>query len=172
MDRLVGRMLTGKSEDRMEVSGLQMAGAMGAYEAGRGPQLGAGGEAGTSFMEMLNRRQPGEATGEDERQKTAEKAVGNLLSEALVLPVLKQVRRGTFGQEGIFKPGIGEKTFGPEFDRRIADRIAQSPKLHGIAVDMANRWLHKGKPAARGGSPAGFEQDNDARIAPGVEVYG
>jgi hypothetical protein len=52
-----------------------------------------------------------------------------VVSNALILPVLKQIRRSGWSQEGPFSPGIGEKTFGPEFDMQIADRIARSPRL-------------------------------------------
>jgi hypothetical protein len=63
------------------------------------------------------------------RQKQANLAATGLVSNALILPILKQVRRSSFNQSGPFSPGTGEKTFGPEFDMQIADRIAQSPRL-------------------------------------------
>src|SRR5262245_24395995 len=63
------------------------------------------------------------------RHDRAQHAAEGLVSAALILPVLKQIRRSPFNQEGPFSPGIAEKTFGPEFDMQLADRIARSPRL-------------------------------------------
>jgi hypothetical protein len=77
------------------------------------------------------------------RRKEAEAAATGLVSQALILPILKQIRRSTLDTEGPFSPGIGEKTFGPEFDMQMADRIAQSPKL-GIKKALADRLMKRG----------------------------
>ena len=82
------------------------------------------------------------------RRKQAEEAATGLVSQALILPILKQIRRSPFNGEGPFSPGTGEKTFGPEFDMQIADRIAQSPKL-GIKKALADRLMKHGGPVAQ-----------------------
>ncbi len=84
---------------------------------------------------------------EKARRKTAEDAASGLISNALILPVLKQLRRSPWGGEGVFSGGIGQKTFGPEFDMQLADRIAQSPRL-GIKKALADSMMKKGPQAA------------------------
>ncbi len=64
----------------------------------------------------------------------ARKAAEGLVANALILPVLKQLRQDPFGKNTIFSPGTGEKTFGPQFDMEIADRIAQSPAMAATQV--------------------------------------
>jgi hypothetical protein len=86
--------------------------------------------------------------GEAARQKLAEEAATGLVSQALILPILKQIRRSPFNQEGPFSPGIGEKTFGTQFDIAIADRIAQSPRL-GIKTALADRLMKRGTTGAK-----------------------
>ena len=78
----------------------------------------------------------------------AEEAATGLVSQALILPVLKQIRRSPFNQEGPLSPGIGEKTFGTQFDIAIADRIAQSPRL-GIKKALADRLMTRGQKTAK-----------------------
>ena len=87
------------------------------------------------------------ADGATERQKRAEKAAGDLVSNALILPMLKQLRRSPWGENGLFSGGIGEKTFGPEFDMQIADRIAHSPRL-GVKAAIASRLMKRENPDA------------------------
>lgn len=98
---------------------------------------GVGGGGGASFEEAL--KQAG-AKGE---MKAAREAAGSLVAHALILPVLKQLRRGTWGQDTPFSAGIGEKTFGPEFDMQIADRVAHSPRM-GVTDALAKRLLGRG----------------------------
>ena len=81
------------------------------------------------------------AAAEVARQAKAEKAAGDLVANALILPMLKQVRRSGMGKNSVFSGGIGEKTFGPEFDREIADRLAQSPKM-GVKTALAKRLMN------------------------------
>jgi hypothetical protein len=64
-----------------------------------------------------------------EARKRVEDAAAGLVAQALILPMLKQVRRSTLGGKGPFSPGIAEKSFGPEFDMQLADRIAHSPRM-------------------------------------------
>jgi hypothetical protein len=78
------------------------------------------------------------------RRKEAEEAAAGAVSQALILPILKQIRRSPFNQAGPFSPGIGEKTFGTQFDMAIADRIAQSPRL-GIKEALADRLMKRGQ---------------------------
>ena len=82
-----------------------------------------------------------------EKRKEAQEAAAGLVSTALILPILQQIRRSPFNQEGPFSPGTAEKTFGPEFDMQIADRIAHSPRL-GITKALTDRVMSRGKPAA------------------------
>ncbi|GEM_PF-7083711 len=99
---------------------------------------------GNSFADLLNRSTTlSTKTSEQERHDQAEKAAGDLVSNALILPMLKQLRHSTWGQDKIFGGGIGEKTFGPEFDMQIADRIAQSPNLP-VRQSLAER-MTRGK---------------------------
>ena len=74
------------------------------------------------------------------RQHDAEEGAAGLVSQALIMPVLKQLRRSTFDTKGPFSPGNGEKAFGPEFDMQIADRIAHSPRL-GIKEALTKRLM-------------------------------
>ena len=106
---------------------------------------GALGKSNTAFAEAFQRiANPQEYAA---RRKEAEDAAAGVVSQALILPILKQIRRSTFNGEGPFSPGTGEKTFGPEFDMQIADRIAQSPKL-GIKKALADRLMKRGGPVA------------------------
>jgi hypothetical protein len=91
---------------------------------------------GENFNDMLNRlagkKQP------VDKRKQAEKVAGDLVSNALILPILKQNRHSVFNQSGPFAAGTGEKTFGPEFDIQIADRITHSGNM-GITKALADR---------------------------------
>ncbi len=79
------------------------------------------------------------------QERKVRRTAGDLVATALILPVLKQIRRSPFAQKNIFGGGIGEKTFGPEFDMQIADRIAQSPKM--TVTDALARRLMQHEPA-------------------------
>ena len=81
---------------------------------------------------------------DDEKQarKKAEDAASGLVSNALILPILTQIRHSTFNTEGPFSPGKEEKAFGPEFDMQLADRIARSPRL-GITNSLADRLIKR-----------------------------
>lgn len=110
------------------------------------------------FSELLEKekaglsKQPAKAV-EDEkalraREKEAKQAATGLVSNALILPLLQQLRRSTLNQDGPFSPGKAEKSFGPQFDMQLADRIAQSPKL-GIRDSLVARLMKRGQPAAQ-----------------------
>ena len=77
----------------------------------------------------------------------AEKAAEGLVSNALILPILKQLRRSSYGENSVFSGGNGEKSFGPEFDMQLSDRIAKSPRL-GVKNALVAR-LEKHANAAR-----------------------
>lgn len=99
---------------------------------------------GTSFGTVLA-EQAG-AAGKTEVDKQAEskarQAAEGLVAHALILPMLKQLRRESLDRKGVFSPGTGEKTFGPEFDMQIADRIARSPRMT-VTESLTQRLLKK-----------------------------
>jgi hypothetical protein len=86
---------------------------------------------------------------------------GDLVAQALILPILKQMRRGTFDKNTPFAPGTGEKTFGPEFDMQIADRIAHSPRM--APTDAIAARLMRRKTPVSAKTPTG---------GTGVDVHG
>jgi hypothetical protein len=89
-----------------------------------------------------------ERAGEEiaKRHNQADKAAGDLISNALILPMLKQLRRSPWGENTVFSRGIGEKTFGPQFDMHISDRIAHSPRL-GLKTALTQKLLNRGSTA-------------------------
>ena len=113
-------------------------------EMGGGASNPRTGSLGGSFSKVFNSKlkEGNVPTAEQARQAKAEKAAGDLVANALILPMLKQLRRSPWGENSVFSGGIGEKTFGPEFDRQIAERLAQSPKM-GIKTALAKRLTNK-----------------------------
>jgi len=108
----------------------------------------AGIDGGTSgFAAQLNSQML--ANGSGDPHARAQEAAEGLVSNALILPILKQVRRDADEQNTYFSPGMGEKTFGPEFDMQIADRIARSPRL-GITHALAARLEKRAATASSG----------------------
>lgn len=108
------------------------------------PAAGGVQRAGETMTEFLNRQARFKTTSvADGQHAKAEKAAAGLVSNALILPVLKQLRRSSFGKNSVFSGGNGEKTFGPEFDMQLADRIAQSPNL-GIRDALAAKMEQRG----------------------------
>jgi Rod binding domain-containing protein len=101
-----------------------------------------------------------------EAHASAEKAAQGLVSNALILPILKQVRRSSFGENSVFSGGNGEKAFGPEFDMQLADRIAQSPRL-GVREALVQR-LERRSPVAGNQTPA----SNGLKVASRIDVNG
>jgi hypothetical protein len=127
----------------------------------RGSAAGSGSAgASSAFAQLLKHRTAlaganaqktdAEGLGEDEiqRRQEAEKAAGDLVSNALILPMLKQLRHSVWGQNTVFSRGIGEKAFGPQFDMQISDRIAHSPRL-GLKTALTGRLLKRGQSDAR-----------------------
>ena len=94
-----------------------------------------------NFGKLLNQA-AGKTSDKSDARKKAEAAAAGLVSNALILPVLKQLRRSPWGGESVFSGGNGEKSFGPQFDMQLADRIAQSPRL-GIKNVLADRMMKK-----------------------------
>jgi hypothetical protein len=109
----------------MQVSGVsrQDAGAVGG-----GAGTASTGAGGAAFEQVLT-RQGGASTPAAKAHAKAEKAAGDLVANALILPLLKQVRRSPWGENSVFSGGIGEKSFGPQFDIQIADHLAHSPRM-------------------------------------------
>ena len=56
------------------------------------------------------------------------RAARTLTAQALILPILKELRSGSMAW-GPFKAGDAEKSFGPMLDTELADRMAASPRL-------------------------------------------
>jgi len=111
--------------------------------AGAAAKQSAGVLVGSTFAKVFDfKLNEGLSAAEVARRKRAEQAAGELTANALILPMLKQLRRSVWGKDGVFSGGIGEKTFGPEFDRQIADRIAQSPKM-GVKTVLTERLMNR-----------------------------
>jgi hypothetical protein len=104
--------------------------------------IAAAADTGDTFGQVLQqaRATAGELA---QKRKQAEEGAAGLVSAALILPILKQVRRSPLTQNNVFSGGEGEKAFGPEFDMQIADRIAHSPRL-GIRDALTNRLMQRG----------------------------
>jgi len=60
------------------------------------------------------------------RAEDAQVAAQQLLSSALILPILSSLRDSPFLEDGPFAPGIAEERFMPMLDQEFADRIAKS----------------------------------------------
>ena len=99
--------------------------------------------AASNFGKLLNQAAAGKTSDKSDARKKAEAAAAGLVSNALILPVLKQLRRSPWGGESVFSGGNGEKSFGPQFDMHLADRIANSPRL-GIKNALADRLMKRG----------------------------
>ena len=116
---------------------------------------------GESAAEAMNAAKTTDAAGEAHAK--AVKAAEGLVSNALILPILKQLRRSPFGENSVFSGGNGEKSFGPEFDMQLSDRIARSPRL-GVTNALAAR-LEKHANAKRISKPV-------AKVAAGIDLHG
>ena len=103
-----------------------------------GAAIGGLKDAGASFGQVLTGAEAKAKAASDKRAAETRKAAEGLVSHALILPMLKQLRHSTFNQKGLFAAGDGEKAFGPEFDMEMADRIARSPKMT-LTTALANR---------------------------------
>jgi hypothetical protein len=125
-----------------------------------------------AFSQVLNHQaslasagmQAAESGEEDpKRRQIAEKAAGDLVANALILPMLKQLRHSPWGENSVFHRGIGEKAFGPQFDMQISDRIAHSPRL-GLKTALTERLLKRGQPDAPVHANASKPQQTPGRI--------
>ena len=72
------------------------------------------------------------------RRKQLRDQIENLVSMALVLPMLKQVRSDPFKSE-MFHGGFGEEVFGSQMDMVMAERLG--PRVAGPIVDATYRRL-------------------------------
>lgn len=114
-----------------------------------GPQQGAG---------VLAQAAPAE-------QQQLRKVAGDLVSNALILPILKQIRRSVWSQNSIFKPGAGENAFGPEFDTQLADRVAHSPRM-SLTDALASRLA-----THRPGGAEGVKSATKGASIQGVDLH-
>jgi hypothetical protein len=112
----------------------------------------------TSFSTLLEKAQQ-QLDDHAAQRKQAEDGAAGLVANALILPILKQLRRSSFGENTVFSGGNGEKMFGPQFDMQLADRIAHSPNL-GIKNVLADRLMKKAPQAAA------------TKITKGLDVHG
>ena len=119
-----------------------------------GAAAGEGAAAG-NFGKLLNQA-AGKSSDKSDARKKAEAAAAGLVSNALILPVLKQLRRSPWGGESVFSGGNGEKSFGPQFDMQLADRIASSPRL-GVKNALADRLMKRGLEKQTAATNKGFD---------------
>ncbi|HVS72425.1 MAG TPA: hypothetical protein VHQ47_14310 [Phycisphaerae bacterium] len=140
-----GRGATGGSSAASALAGL---GGNGAGAALGAPAPGAGGFAAALQQAKAPELTAAEAAARKKAHEQAENAAGGLVANALILPILKQVRRSPWSQNNVFSGGNGEKTFGPVFDMQIADRLAHSPNMavtHVLAKRLEKRAATNGK---------------------------
>jgi len=148
-----------------DVTGSAGAGTGGAADGAASTQ--AASQAGASFQNQLQAAQAKKPLTITEARKVA----GDLVSNALIMPLLKQIRRDPFGQNTIFSPGTGEKAFGPEFDMQLADRIAHSPKMT-VTDALAQRLATRGQPKSQGSAKQTGDRSDKVTKANGVDVHG
>ena len=127
--------------------------------ATRGAAGKQGPRVGETAVQTLNRQKAEDAVAD--RHAVAEKAAEGLVSNALILPVLKQLRHSTLSEKGLFSAGTGEKTFGPEFDMQLANRIAQSPRL-AVKESLVKRLENRPAPVTQG---SGFKVGASKTVA-------
>ena len=72
------------------------------------------------------------------RDKVLRKQIEDLVSMALLLPMLKQTRDDPFKSE-MFHGGFGEQVFGAQMDMVMAERLG--PRVAGPIVDATYRRL-------------------------------
>ncbi len=75
-----------------------------------------------------------------ERREAAESAAKQLVSSALVMPVLESMRESNFGEDGPFSPGMVEQRFAPMLDQQLADRITGAANF-GLVQQIVERYL-------------------------------
>ncbi|HAI10919.1 MAG TPA: hypothetical protein DCM28_04400 [Phycisphaerales bacterium] len=103
-----------------------------------------------SFASLLNR--PGvarEAQMSDQQKSDIRQAAQQLVSSALILPMLQQVRESSLKSE-LFHGGFSEDAFGAQLDTELADRmVAKSnfPIVDAIYRKMTGQtdFVPKGK---------------------------
>ena len=74
-----------------------------------------------------------------ERREAAEMAAKQLVSSALVMPVLESMRAQTFGEGGPFAPGMVEERFAAMLDQHLADRITGASNF-GLVDEIVKRY--------------------------------
>ena len=75
----------------------------------------------------------------------ADAAARQLVGQAFLVPLLKEVRESTSAQ-GMFAPGAAEKRFGPILDHQLADALMTRLDLDvvtNVRQYMLNKETHK-----------------------------
>ncbi|HUO10350.1 MAG TPA: hypothetical protein VM008_18735 [Phycisphaerae bacterium] len=139
-----GKKIAGASSSQAAASGAATTGGT------TNPAVERAKRAGASANQILNLQK--ETDPAADKHAEAEKGAEGLISNALILPILKQIRRSPFGENSVFSGGNGEKAFGPEFDMQLADRIAQSPRL-GVREALVQRLESRSAPATSPSNP-------------------
>ena len=93
-------------------------------------------------------------------RQTARRAVGQLVSWALIVPVLSSLRQSPFAT-GPFAPGAAERRFGPLLDWHIADRITEAANFPLIDA-MVDRLAPPAASEPAGPGPGLREQTHGA----------
>ena len=88
-----------------------------------------------------------------ERREAAESAAKQLVSSALVMPVLASMREGTFNTDGPFAPGMVEQRFAPMLDQHLADRITGASNFN-LVNEIVERYLGPEEEMNRRGAEA------------------
>ena len=65
-------------------------------------------------------------THENVREAAAREAAAQLISSAMVLPILSSIRDSTFLEGGPLEPSPAERQFMPMLDQELADRIVRA----------------------------------------------
>jgi Rod binding domain-containing protein len=109
-----------------------------------------------SFYKALTNASAGE------RREAAESAAKQLVSSALVMPVLASMREGTFNTDGPFAPGMVEQRFAPMLDQHLADRITGAANFD-LVDEIVERYL---------GPEEGSRHEGTERTALKKDLYG
>ena len=115
---------------------------------------------GQTYLDRLNTFKIQKPLTEQDEKARVTKVAGDLVANALILPVMKQIRRSVWAKDGLFTGGIGEKTFGPEFDMQIADRIAHSPRM-AVTNSLAQRLIARANKFESGDATREGRNTND-----------
>lgn len=110
---------------------------------------------GLSFWETLNRVSTHVVSPQDRSRSAA----AGLVSNALIQPILKQLRREAAETDTPFTPTNAQNLIGTQFDIQIADRIANSPRMT-LTDALADRLFRHGQPQSRVDQTRAFGERN------------